>query len=263
MSRSIKNPISHAQHSKIMEPSTPCSTSEHVTECQNCGWTAWVEPHNTTTGNNLVKALFDVSSRKGKLHYKTRPKLKKFAETLWWRHGVCVHCNHRSISGGVCLHCGHDYREPEVVKVVKLIRSATEGVWCAALHSPLNYRRSAYEAATLDAFPNGATDVEIPAYKDITERLEFAAYKAVIREKDYVLVAKVNDLEKFTLWAARIAEGGVIDALGLDKDDEADWFNVYCYTPKYRTKNDTDGCPYRHPFIKRVCEKVWKEVQKI
>jgi len=259
MTRTIANPVSHAQHSRIMDPSIPCSGSPHLTECPNCKWSAWVEPHSTALGDKVLAHHFTVKIRKGCFTYKVNPGMKKAAETIWWRHGVCVHCNHRAISCGLCLRCGHDYREPERVNPIKLIKM-DNGAWRTNfVDSNLNnYRHSAYESATLDAFPNGATEVEIPAYKDITDRLEIQAYTALLREWDCALVAKVNDLEEFTLWASRMAESAMIGALDLNRDKECDWFNVYCYHPKYRQERDNGRAEY-HPFIRRICKKVWEE----
>lgn len=97
------------------------------------------------------------------------------------------------------------------------------------------------------------------------------------KQEDFLLVARANRLDNFTLWASRHVEGGIVEAVITDMDKHCEWFNAFCAVPGYKGMEDVEGSygrvlgkrwngafhPDAHPFIQAIVKECWEEANAI
>ena len=105
----IPNPISHSHHAALSILS--CTVPAHVQNCSVCGWKMWVERHTIESGERLRKEYFDEDRSGPAVKYRLKPGYAVKAALTYWRHGVCLKCEMRSIMVGRCAECGITYQE--------------------------------------------------------------------------------------------------------------------------------------------------------
>jgi hypothetical protein len=257
MSRSIENPISHRQHALLLG-NQPCEqTPRNQYSCDKCGWRRTVNPHSVEQGWAVTQDCFE-RIQGDAVTYKVKPGREEDAILNWWRHGICLKCGHRSITGGTCVHCGFEYKEQIPEKIILIIK--TENQWYAQIPGEMNnYRDSAYRAA-LCAYDNGADYAVVPEYSGITSRMEGLAELEVRKQADAALIANANSLENFSLWASGIIIDAVVGAINPCDKSEGDWLNVFCAHKSMR--EDERYSPHKHPFVKKVSGWAWEDLRK-
>ena len=80
--------------------------------------------------------------------------------------------------------------------------------------------------------------------------------------KEAPLIARVNDLDRFTVWAEGLVEGFVAEALEFDDEQDCEFFNslygedrVACVKPRMSRKGRILVC--------EACKQAWTELQKV
>lgn len=257
MPRHIENPVSHAQWAKLTkaDPAKCNKTPLGQYRCDACGWRRCVESHTPHLGWAVVQDHFD-RIEGPVITYKPKPGHEAEAAGLWWRHGICLKCGHRSITGGRCINCGEDYNEVIPEKII-LVRQDGEHWYADIRGEPRHNRDSAYRAS-LTAFDAGAGVVYVPAYDDIQQRLGVIAEQELRRQADVALIAKNNSLENFTLWAAHIVMDAIVGGVNVDDRREGDWFNVIC---AHKSMRSDKYRPNGHPLVKVICDRVYRSIR--
>jgi len=92
-----------------------------------------------------------------------------------------------------------------------------------------------------------------PAFMHAIEKLK--------SQREAPLIARVNDLDHFTVWAESLVEGFVMEALEFDDEQDCAFFNslygedrVACVKPRMNQKGRIMTC--------EVCKQAWTALQE-